>query len=170
SPRARCIGVNSVSKEPRSRFLVPLICIAIGGSGLRLVWPVQQSFWYDEVVSAKIAQARLLDILSGRSGDLGNPPFYCFLLGVWQRAVGLGDGVLRSLSAVLSLACIPLVYALGKRLFDDKVGLVAAGLLSISPFHIYMAQEARTFALMSFLALASSLVLVDAFANPKHLW
>jgi len=135
-----------------------------------LVCLEQQSFWYDEVVSAKIAQARLLDILSGRSGDLGNPPFYYFLLGVWQRAVGLGDGVLRSLSAVLSLACIPLVYALGKRLFDDKVGLVAAGLLSISPFHIYMAQEARTFALMSFLALASSLVLVDAFANPKHLW
>ncbi len=159
-----------MSKESNSSFPVLLVGITVCGAVLRLIGLENQSFWYDEVVSAQISQAPLLDILSGQRGDLGNPPFYYYLLGVWRRAVGSGDSALRCLSALLSVACIPVMHAVGRRLFDDRVGIVAAAALAISPFHVYMAQEARAFALVSFLALASTHVLLGAVRSPEVRW
>ena len=73
------------------------------------------------------------------------PPAYSFVLaGLWKvlgidaaSAAGLpSDASLTSakvLNAVLGALTIPFVYALGRRIFDRRVGLLAAGLFAIFP-------------------------------------
>ncbi|MGC8782587.1 MAG: glycosyltransferase family 39 protein, partial [Anaerolineae bacterium] len=67
---------------------------------------------------------------------------------------------LRLLSVIFGVLAIPAIYAAGRRIFGPRVGLVAAGLLAISPLHIYYSQEIRMYGLV---ALLSSGVLAAAW-------
>ena len=73
------------------------------------------------------------------------PPAYSFVLAGFWKVLGIdaaSDGGLPSdasltsakvLNAVLGALAIPFVYALGRRIFDRRVGLFAAGLFAIFP-------------------------------------
>jgi len=50
----------------------------------------------------------------------------------------------------LGSAAVPLIYSLGKILFDKTTGLVAALLLTFCCFHVQYSQEARSYALLLF--------------------
>ena len=88
------------------------------------------------------------------------PPLYYWLLNLWVRLFGLSENGLRSLSVFASAATVGLTYDLGRRLFGRVAGLLAAFLLAIAPFHIYYAQEARMYALLTLWAtlLVSSFI------------
>jgi hypothetical protein len=60
----------------------------------------------------------------------------------------------RLISIAYGLLCIPLVYAVGARVFDRTTGLVAAALLAVCPTFIDYASMARTDAAASFFYLA----------------
>ena len=76
----------------------------------------------------------------------------------------------RGLSVLLSLATIPVLYALGKKLFNEHVGLLAAGLLSINAYHIKYAQTARSYSLFVFLVTFATLLLVRNIKNESPNW
>jgi len=77
--------------------------------------------------------------------------------------------LVRCFSAMFSVATIPLLHALGKKLFNENVGLLAAGLLAINQFHIKHAHNARSYSLFVFLVTLATLLLVNNIktANPK---
>ncbi|MFQ6100879.1 MAG: glycosyltransferase family 39 protein [Anaerolineae bacterium] len=85
-----------------------------------------------------------------------HPPLYYLLLHFWLALFGDGEVAVRALSALLGTLTIPALYLLGRRLADEKVGLLAALLLAVSPFHVRFAQETRMYTL---LALNASLAL-----------
>jgi uncharacterized membrane protein len=138
------------------------------GAALRFSALTAQSFWYDEAVSVSLARNSLLDLLSGRARDLGNPPLYPALLHVWMGLFGSGDAATRSLSAVLGTATIPVVIALGREVFPARVAFLGGTLLAVSPFHLQMAQEARAYTLLAFLGAAATLALVRATQEPAR--
>ena len=84
-----------------------------------------------------------------------HPPLYYVVLDYWVGVVGVSDVGLRSLSTVLDVGSMGLVYLVAGRLYDRRVGLVAAGLFALSPFYVWYAREARMYALMTLLALVS---------------
>src|SRR5260370_28125776 len=53
------------------------------------------------------------------------------------------------------MATVPLLYALGSRLFSKQAGLAAAFLLAVQPVHIAYSQEARSYALCVFFSVAA---------------
>jgi hypothetical protein len=83
---------------------------------------------------------------------------------------GLGNDefALRSFSVVVGLAAIPAIYLLGKALLGEKVGRVAALLLSVHLFHIRYSQEARAYSLTMLLAVLSSLFFIRSLQNPSR--
>lgn len=147
-----------------------LAAIVAVGAILRFLRLEHQSFWYDEAVSARFTTYPVLDVLLGRERDLGNPPLHYALLNLWSRLLGPSDAALRSLSAVASVAGIPLLYSVARRLTDTRVALVAAALLAISPPHVYFAQETRTYALATTLAMFSLDSLLRAEEDPRSPW
>ena len=81
---------------------------------------------------------------------------YFLLLHFWLM-LGSSLGFLRGLSVLFSVATIPVIYALGARLFGRNAGLIAAWLLAINAFHIRYAQEIRGYAMVALLCDAGDL-------------
>ena len=143
------------------RWLAPwmpwlIVALAVG---LRFWRLDAQSLWADEGNSASLALRSWSDISLAAAADI-HPPLYYWLLNLWVRLFGLSENGLRSLSVFASAATVGLTYDLGRRLFGRVAGLLAAFLLAIAPFHIYYAQEARMYALLTLWAtlLVSSFI------------
>jgi 4-amino-4-deoxy-L-arabinose transferase-like glycosyltransferase len=147
--------------------LVPwVVALTIAGGALRGAALGHQSFWYDESVSADLSRAPLWDLVTGRVRDLGNPPLHPIVLRLWSRAFGDGDVALRSFSAVVGILTIPLLFVVARRIASPRVALVATAILAVSPVHVYFAQEARTYTLVTLLCLLSVEMLLRSLAAP----
>jgi mannosyltransferase len=81
----------------------------------------------------------------------------------------LGDdpATVRVLSALCSTATIPVIYLLGRRLAGTRVGLLAASILAISPFHVHFAQETRMYALLVLNAALALYALARLLTDPR---
>jgi 4-amino-4-deoxy-L-arabinose transferase-like glycosyltransferase len=128
-------------------------------TGLRFYRLAGQSLWSDEGNSVALAQAGLGEIAARTAWDI-HPPLYYWLLHSWIRIFGQSEVAVRSLSAVVGVLLVAVVYRLGARFFSKRVGLLAAVIASVSPFQVYYAQEARMYAL---LALLGALVVLATF-------
>ncbi|MBD1846378.1 glycosyltransferase family 39 protein [Cyanobacteria bacterium FACHB-63] len=73
-----------------------------------------------------------------------HPPLFFCWLHQWLQWVP-GDWVwrLRSLSAVAGVAAIALSYGLNRVAFSPSAGTIAALVMAVSPFAVYLSQEAR---------------------------
>ncbi len=169
-PNARSTTLSPTLPGTLAQALgVPLALagIVLGGAALRFAALTGQSFWYDEAVSALLARGSVHDLATGRLRDLGNPPLHALLLHGWSLLFGSGDAALRALSATAGVLAIPLLFSIARRLAGERVALAAAALLAFEPFQVYLAQEARAFALATLLALLTVETLQRATRNPE---
>ncbi len=114
------------------------------------VWRLDgQSLWADEGNSAALIGRPFPVIAEHAALDI-HPPLYYFLLKIWGMLFGHSEIALRSLSVVLSLGLLVLVYLLGRSLAGRPTGLAAALMTAVSPLQVYYAQEARMYMLMAF--------------------
>ncbi|MFQ6101532.1 MAG: glycosyltransferase family 39 protein [Anaerolineae bacterium] len=100
----------------------------------------------DECVPRRLAQT-----LGGMLRH--NGPLYFFLLRGWVALAGTSEYATRFFSLVFGVLCVPLVYALGCRLFNRPVGLLAALLVTTSPYLTWYGQEVKMYTLVPALAL-----------------
>ncbi|KOR34058.1 hypothetical protein AM228_26235 [Planktothricoides sp. SR001] len=80
------------------------------------------------------------------------PVFFCGIhwwLGRMKPTANLQDIVwqVRSLPALFGVATVGAIYLLGRVAFSPKTGLIAAALIAVSPFAVYLSQEARHYTL-----------------------
>ncbi len=87
-------------------------------------------------------------------------------------AAQLGDPKLwiRVPSLLLGTATVPVIYMLGKRVAGNTAGLIAAGIMALSPFAIFYSTEARGYAAMVFLVTLSTLALLHALEGGRRAW
>ncbi|MFQ6014801.1 MAG: glycosyltransferase family 39 protein [Anaerolineae bacterium] len=140
----------------RSGAAIPwiLLVIILLGFALRLYRLGFQSLWYDETVSLLLAQKDVVSLTSHTAGDI-HPPFYYYLLHFWIGLVGKTEFAAAFLSLAFGILLIPLVQRVGKAFFNSTVGLIAAGLVAVSPYNLWYSQEVRMYTLGAFLGLAS---------------
>ncbi len=115
-------------------------------------------------------ETSLLDTVRALARDEPrHPPLYCVLAHGWTRTLGSSVCALRSLSAVLSVLCLPLVFLLYKELFGGSVGAwVAVGVVAVSPVHLVYAQEARQYTMWAGLVLLSCWLLLRAVRSTEE--
>lgn len=142
-------------KHAVNKSQICLILIVFLGFSLRAHKIGSESIWYDEAISIKIASSDIVDIFTGESKDLGNPPLYSILLFCWMRIFGNSEIALRSLSALFGVLCLIPLYKLGRLVLTEATALFAALILAVSPLHVYFSQEARAYTLVTFLCLMS---------------
>jgi len=108
------------------------------------------SFWFDEVVTMRLAEAPsvagLFELLSRI--DATRAPLHPLLLHAWLAPLDDSEAAGRSLSVVLGVATVALLVALGRLTFDRSTGLWAGWLGAFSPMLVYYAREARMYALL----------------------
>jgi uncharacterized membrane protein len=141
--------------RPRRRRSLALAIGALTVAGLAVRLLAGRSLWLDEATSITQAQMPFGAMLhSLRTTDV-QPPLHDVVLWLLYRALGKGEEVMRAPSLLAGVALIPVVYAIGRDLWDRRTGLVAAALLVVAPFAVWYSQEARMYALfMLFASLA----------------
>jgi uncharacterized membrane protein len=90
-------------------------------------------------------------------------PLYFILTRLWAQIWGISPVAIRSLSVIFSLLTLPCFYLLCIELFGTPlVGWGGVSLLSVSPFFVAYAQEARPYSLWMVAILLSSITLLRA--------
>jgi uncharacterized membrane protein len=99
-------------------------------------------------------------------------PLYFISAHYWMRLVGSSPASMRGLAALFSLFAIPGMYWLSLELFKSRrIALVSAVLISLSPFSILFAHDARQYSLWASAILLSSAALLTAIRkNRKFDW
>lgn len=102
--------------------------------------------------------------------ESNHPPLYFMLAHWWMQLWSSSHGSLtdqvwgaRSLSALFGAASIPAVYGLGWLAFRSRlVSQLAAAMMAVSPYGVFLAQEARHYTLAILWVIASLSCLVIA--------
>ena len=147
----------------RTVILILVGIIAIAAS-LRLYGLDQQSLWYDEVAEETAFQRQFL--IKYPTIKPYTPPLNLFFMYPMTRMFPGSEFALRIIPCTFGLISIPLLFLLGRRLFNEKAGLIASFLLAISPFHIWYSQEARMYALQWMLSLISIIFFLRMLERP----
>lgn len=146
-----------------SATLLGLICIA--ALLLRLHLLGLKCFWVDEGVSGDLAIVPWRVFAHRLWVWEGNMSLYYLLLRFWAQW-GSSDAWIRSLSVLSAVLTVPCIYLLGKHLFGQTAGWIAAVLLAVHAFHIEYSQEARSYSLLVLLAVISTQLFVLAVESP----
>ena len=145
--------------------LVLIVMIALLAFALRLHALDQQSFWSDEGLTVHYAGSQVVGLIQRITIGFHNP-LYFLGLHFWMDTVGQSDWAIRFYSLMFSVLTVPLVYILGRLLYDGKTGLLAALILAANPFAIYYAQEARMYA--QILSLSAGMMVVFILALRRN--
>ncbi len=133
-----------------------LYAVVVLGAALRLAGLGTEDYWLDEIASLQYVLSRsLVEVVVELPFVDRHPPLYYALLDGWIGLLGTGEASVRLLSAVFGIAALPVVYALGRQLYDQQVGVLAAGLLAVSGLHLQQSQNARMYSLLVLATLAS---------------
>src|SRR5215212_1490594 len=126
-----------------------LVAIVAGAAALRFSTLGVQSFWHDEAVTVdRVLHPGLGATLKEIPSSEATPPLYYVLAWIWTKVFGHSEAGIRSLSALLGTATVPVAYAIGARVASRRAGLLAAMAVAVSPLMVWYSQEARAYALL----------------------
>lgn len=126
-----------------------------------------QSMWLDEVMALEFTKGNFIETVRTIIQPDENGPLYYFLLFVWRRIVGDSDFAVRFLSVACAVLTLPLLFRLARQVLTDYTAVGSVCLLTLSPFVLWFAQEAKMYALHMMLSVASSLALIEAFRTGR---
>jgi uncharacterized membrane protein len=152
--------------------MIALAAIAALALALRLYRIGAESVWWDEYTSVAYLDAPTLwsFLKLNRTLDPATFPLYYVLEYLWWSWVSNSIAGVRVLSVILGLAALPLLYMLGRMLFNRTAGVIAALLLALSPIHVFHAQGVRMYVLFNLLAIASMLTFVYLLRDGRKRW
>lgn len=125
------------------------------GALLRLVTLDVQSFWYDEAVTVGLLDQGFGDMLDQLPDSESTPPLYYALAWLWSKPFGLGEAGLRSFSALLGTAAVPVAWLAARELVSRRAALLVALFAAVNPLLVWYSQEARAYALVLLLGTLS---------------
>ena len=123
--------------------------VLVLGLALRLI-SLNQSLWLDEATTALVSQMNLADFFTKFMSADFHPPLYYLIVSLWSTVFGYSEIALRAPSVIFGVLTIYTVYLIAKET-KNKWPIVPALFLATSGLHIYYSQEARMYAMATFL-------------------
>ena len=138
------------------------------GALLRFPTLGAQSFWLDEASTVRLVGFDLGGLLSAVAGEEVTPPLYYLMAWAWAGPLGAGEVGLRSLSALLGTALVPVAYLVARELAARRTALLTCALVAVSPLLVWYSQEARSYALLALLGALSLLFFLRAARSGRR--
>jgi len=149
--------MGTVSTKAHRLPLIALLLLAFFLATFRLD---SQSLWYDEGVTAQVAQQGIAELTRWTAGDI-QPPLYYYVVAAFGQLAGWSEWALRLPSAWFAMLTTALMAALALRLSNAaRVALLAALFTALHPLVIYYGQEARMYAQLTALGVLAGYLLV----------
>ena len=142
------------------------------GAFLRVYGLWEESPWWDEIVTLEALDAPGLVafLREERASDPPMTPVYFVVAWFWSRLGGSSVVWMRLLSVVLGLACVPVLYGVGRRLVGRPGAVLGSLVLAGSLVHVYYSQEIRVYALATLLAVCSMYCFVRWVEKARGTW
>ena len=158
--------MSALHRSTSMRLLV--LGLLLAGFALRVFRLDAQSLWYDEGVTAWVAQMTPADAIAWTADDI-QPPLYYLTMAVWGRLAGWSEWSLRFPAAWWGLLVLPLLAAVTLRLTRRPTAAVVAVLLAaVHPLLVYYSQEARMYAMLTALAVLAGYLTIRHADRPDE--
>ena len=151
-PSCRRILISERPKLTQRALIVGLTLLAFA---LRLYRLDFQSYWIDEALTVRYANLSPAELQYALQTVRATPPLYHALTLPWANWLGDSEFSLRYLSLWFSVAAVPLTYRLGRTLGGYTVGALAALLMTVAPYQVWHAQDARNYSMLTAAAAMS---------------
>lgn len=139
-----------------NKTVIVLLLILILGFFLRLYHLGYRSLMWPELCTAGRIDYTLVQTVKNLFGTRQTPLYY-IMMNSWVKFFGNSEFSLRFPSLIFSVLSIIFIFKLAKELFNEKVGLISALLLSVSPYSILFAQHAKMYSMLWCLGILSFL-------------
>lgn len=151
--------------------ILAIISIIIVAAIIRLIAVFNVgTFHFDDMFSVYFTSMNLKEMFSFLKYEV-HPPLFYLLLHFWIKIFGTNEIITRIPALIFSLACIPLLYYLGKQLTNRWIAGMATIFFTLSYFQIFSAIQVRMYSLLLFLGLASlTLFWLIIVKQKKNLW
>ncbi|NUM55997.1 MAG: glycosyltransferase family 39 protein [Candidatus Hydrogenedentes bacterium] len=178
--RETCAETSNKPGIVDRRVWLALAGITALGAALRVYGLARYSLWYDEgttMYAAGLAAESPLRLLD--PGILTEPPLVPLVVYAWKSflsAAGIElaagtyrtDFLVRLVPCVISIAAIPMTFAVALRLAGSaSIGLLAGVLVAVSPFHVFYAQELRPYSALTFFVLGALWFAINALESDR---
>jgi len=107
------------------------------------------SLWGDEAFAAVLAQKPYWQIILKVAHDT-SPPLFYLSLHTWMKLFGTNEIAIRAHSFLYFILTSWVVYLIGKFLFNQKTGTIAALLTFLNPFLFQYGFEGRMYSILAF--------------------
>jgi len=128
---------------------------------VRLVIALRGGLWRDEALFLSVTRLpswnATLDFLRFHES---HPPLFYALMKMWILAFGDTDARSIIPSVIFGVVLVPVIYFVGKSLFSQRVGLLAAAFAALSPALTEYSAGVRPYSVMPLLALLSTYTLI----------
>lgn len=171
-------GSSSAPERLDSRIAAGLVLIVLLGACVRLSGLEMMSISHPEMyvpglplpdgLSEPRPRLTLAKTLSGTFSADTHPPAYYVLMWAWTKLFRASLAVIRLPSALFGILSIPLLYWTGTLIGQRKAGLLAAGLLAFSGYHVFWGKVARVYSLTCFLGLLATVLLLLAVRSGRR--
>ena len=163
-------------KKSRYTNRITLLLIVLVALLLRLVAISARPIWYDEAFAILFAEQGFQAMLAGTLTQVGgaasdvHPLAYYLLLSSWMHIFGESLPAVRTLSVLFGVGTVFVIYLLARSLAGERMALIAALLVALSPFQIHYAQEIRMYALLVLLLATATLSLWLGMQKERWYW
>lgn len=159
--------MKAIQYTKQNKFLVLILLLA---SILRFYHADFQSIWLDEIHTMNEANPKVgfVDLYSIITSGEQMPPFYFYSLYFLFKIFGYTTFVARIYSAIIGVVSVFSLYLLGKGIMNKRVGLIAAFIITVNPFHLYYSQEARPYIFLFLFTVLAYYYLIKFIKLPNR--
>ncbi|MFQ5887380.1 MAG: ArnT family glycosyltransferase [Candidatus Hydrothermarchaeales archaeon] len=150
-------------------ILIVIIFLASYSRLTNLTYPI----WPDEALYAKVAE----NLYSGKGltfhGNLFyyQPPFFILTVALSYVLLGISETSARIVGPLFGILGIIAVYYLGKYLYNEKVGIIAAFFLGVTPVHWFLSRMILTdIPLTTLITLAILFFYISTERDRRYTW
>ncbi len=163
--------LHKVKVNKKNAFLIVItICSLVIGTYVCFHCGLTTDLWEDEALSyfiAKNTSYHNLFFSAGNYVDFIHPPFYYIFLKFGLR-FNESDWWLRLISLAWFLPSLYLVFLIGKKIKNEKIGLAAVSLFALHPLLNGLAFQVRPYSMVIFFMLLSIYLLLKQLE--KNTW
>ncbi|OCR01958.1 hypothetical protein BCD67_05615 [Oscillatoriales cyanobacterium USR001] len=152
---------TNLADKPPSTIEIATLVFSLGNS-LQTI-PLDSAIAVDTLLQPLQLnpEANIASVIHNLMAESTHPPVYFVLAHLWMKLFSTKAGlvslwVARAFPALLGVASIPAMFGLGFVAFRSRlIAQIAAAMMAVSPYGIFIAQEARHYTLPVLLIIAS---------------